>query len=168
MLLFIVNDMDDTQTQEVVDAEVVTETITESDGSVPMDNQATVLLSLEEMIKKYISRLDQMKLDVKKQKEMYDDAFNTNPTYIENTAKAKEATKDLQVTKKNISSQPGVVQIALKMKSMRDEVKEIEQSLSDYLQEYQRMTGAHEIEGEDGKIRDIVNTAKLVIRSAKS
>lgn len=130
-------------------------------------NQATVLLSLEEMIKKYITRLDQLKVEVKKQREMYDDSFLNNPTFIENTEKAKVAAKDLLVTKKNISSQPAVVQISLKLKNMRDEMKEIEQSLSDYLQEFQRLTGANEIEGEDGKIRDIVNTAKLVVRSAK-
>lgn len=151
--------MDDSN--EPMEAEIVEES-TEGSG-----NQATVLLSLEEMIKKYISRLDQLKIEVKKQKEMYDDSFLNNPTYIENTEKAKAAAKDLQVTKKNIASQPAVIQVSLKLKSMRDEVKEIEQSLSDYLQEFQRLSGANEIEGEDGKIRDIINTAKLVIRSAK-
>lgn len=139
----------------------------EEQQNAPDADQANVLLSLEEMIKKSISRLDQLKVEAKKHKEMYDDAFLNNPTYIENTEKAKAAAKDLLVTKKNISSQPAVVQIALKLRSMRDEVKEMETSLSDYLQEYQRLTGAREIEGEDGKIRDIVNTAKLVVRSAK-
>ncbi len=150
--------MDDQSTP--VEAEIVEEASSS-------DSQATVLLSLEEMIKKYISRLDQLKIEVKKQREMYDDSFLNNPTYIENTEKAKAAAKDLQVTKKNIASQPAVIQVSLKLKSMRDEAKEIEQSLSDYLQEFQRLSGANEIEGEDGKIRDIVNTAKLVIRSAK-
>lgn len=135
--------------------------------STTKDNQATVLLSLEEMIRKYITQFDQLKIDSKKQREMYEDAFLNNPTFIENTEKAKAAAKDLQVTRKNIASQPSVIQVALKMKSMRTEIKEIEQSLSDYLQEYQRLTGANEIEGEDGKLRDIVTKAKLVIRSAK-
>ena len=89
------------------------------------DNQATVLISLEEMIKKNISRLDQLKNEVKKQREMYDDSFLNNPTFIENTEKAKTATKDLLVTKKNIASQPSVIQISLKLRSMRDETKEI-------------------------------------------
>ncbi len=151
--------MDDSN-NDPIEAEIV-------DEKTPSDNQATVLLSLEEMIKKYITRFDQLKIDAKKQKEMYDDSFLSNPTYIENTEKAKVAAKDLLITKKNIASQPSVIQIALKLKSMRDEIKEIEQSLSDYLQEYQRLSGANEIEGEDGKLRDIVNTAKLVVRSAK-
>ena len=151
--------MDDSS-NDPIEAEIV-------DEKSQSDNQATVLVSLEEMIKKYITRFDQLKIDAKKQREMYDDSFLSNPTFIENTEKAKTAAKDLLVTKKNIASQPSVIQISLKLKSMRDEIKEIEQSLSDYLQEYQRMTGANEIEGEDGKLRDIVNTAKLVVRSAK-
>lgn len=155
--------MDDQQNpDDIQEADVV-----EDKTSAGTDNQANVLLSLEEMIKKYITRMDQLRNEMKKHKEMYDDAFNNNPTYIENTEKAKAAAKDLQVTKKNIASQPATVQIALKLKSMRDEAKEMQNSLSDYLQEYQRMTGANEIEGEDGKIRDIINTAKLVVRSAK-
>jgi len=151
--------MDDSS-NDPIEAEIV-------DEKSQSDNQATVLVSLEEMIKKYITRFDQLKIDAKKQREMYDDSFLSNPTFIENTEKAKTAAKDLLVTKKNIASQPSVIQISLKLKSMRDEIKEIEQSLSDYLQEYQRLTGANEIEGEDGKLRDIVNTAKLVVRSAK-
>lgn len=153
--------MDDTQVpEETMDEEMPQAKNADS-------NQATVLLSLEEMIKKYITQADRLKIELKKTKEMYDDSFLNNPTYLENTEKAKVASKDLQVTKKNIASQPAVIQIALKLKSMRDESKEIDQSLSDYLQEYQRLTGANEIEGEDGKIRDIINKAKLVIRSAK-
>lgn len=150
-----------------MDDQKLDQEIEETEAPSAEANQATVLLSLEEMIKKYITRLDQLKVEVKKQREMYDDSFLNNPTFIENTEKAKVAAKDLLVTKKNISSQPAVVQISLKLKNMRDEMKEIEQSLSDYLQEFQRLTGANEIEGEDGKIRDIVNTAKLVVRSAK-
>jgi hypothetical protein len=156
--------MDDQQNpEEVQEAEIV-----EGENTPPAgENQANVLLSLEEMIKKYISHLDQLKIELKKHREMYDDSFLNNPTFIENTEKAKLATKDLLTTKKNIASQPSVVQISLKMKSMRDEMKEMQTSLSDYLMEYQRMTGANEIEGEDGKIRDIINSAKLVVRSSK-
>jgi hypothetical protein len=162
--------MDDQNTQDIQEADVVetTDSVETVDAPAAQDtNQAQVLLSLEEMIKKYITRLDTLRGEVKKYKEMYDDSFNNNPTYIENTEKAKEAAKDLKTTRKNIASQPSVVQLALKMKSMRDEAKEMQTSLSDYLQEYQRMTGANEIEGEDGKIRDIINSAKLVVRSAK-
>ena len=158
--------MDDQQDSQIQEADVVEEG---TDATTPSaaDNQATVLMSLEDMIKKYITRLDQLRIEVKKHKEMYDDAFLNNPTFIENTEKAKVAAKDLLTTKKNIASQPANVQLNLKMKTIRDEMKEMATSLSDYLQEYQRMTGANEIEGEDGKIRDIINTAKLVIRSGK-
>lgn len=128
--------------------------------------KATVLLSLDSMIKEYLQRLSTLSIDLKKIKEMYDDAFLNNPAFIENQAKAKEAGKDLLVTKKNIASQPAQVQLHLKMKTMREEIKEIKSSLSDYLQEYARMTGATQLELFDGTVGDIVLTAKVVKRSA--
>ena len=84
--------MDDSS-NDPIEAEIV-------DEKSQSDNQATVLVSLEEMIKKYITRFDQLKVDAKKQREMYDDSFLSNPTFIENTEKAKTAAKDLLVTKK--------------------------------------------------------------------
>ena len=129
-------------------------------------NQVNVLMSLEEMIKKYLEKLDELKVELKKHKEMYDDAFLNNPTYIENQEKAKAASKDLLTTKKSIASQPSQVQLHIKMKSMRDEMKEMKSSLSDYLQEYHRMTGATQLELFNGAVGDIVLTAKFVKRSA--
>ena len=117
--------MDDQQDQQIQEAEVIEEGQEEVSSPAPTaeENQATVLLSLEEMIKKYISRLDQLKVEVKKHKEMYDDAFLSNPTYIENTEKAKTAAKDLLTTKKNIAISPSLtkcpnVVLALKLPTL--------------------------------------------------
>src|SRR4051812_12915892 len=106
--------MDDQQDPQIEEAEIVEEGTEVVNPTTAAENQATVLMSLEDMIKKYISRLDQLRVEVKKHKEMYDDAFLNNPTYIENTEKAKAASKDLLTTKKNIASQPANIQINLK------------------------------------------------------
>ena len=42
---------------------------------------------------------------------------------------------------------------------------ELNEGLSDYLREYQRLSGSNEIEGEDGELRTIVYVAKLVRKS---
>lgn len=134
---------------------------------VDTDNQATVLLSLEEMIQKYVERIAANKVEIKKHKEMYDDAFINNTTYMENFEKAEAARKDLLVTKKSIASQPSQVQLYLKLKNLREDTRDMQRSLSDYLQEYQRMTGATQLELFDGTVGDIVLTAKVVKRSAR-
>ena len=130
--------------------------------------EVDVLLSLEEMIKNNIESLDKLRSDLKQQREMFEDSFANNPTYREHNEKVKEANKVKSQTRQQITNQPSVLQLANKIKSMRSEIKERQSALSDYLKEYQRMTGANEIEGRDGKIREIVNDAKLVVRSDKS
>ena len=81
--------------------------------------------------------------------------------------KMKEVNKIKSQTKAQIMNQPSVLQLSNKIKNARSEIKERQGALSDYLKEYQRMTGATEIEGRDGKIREIVNDAKLIVRSDK-
>ncbi len=160
--------MDDTQNQTdevVVDAEVVDET---SDTQVaPTSGDATLLLNLEEMIKNHISSIDKFREEKKKLQEMFEDSFNNNPIYRENTEKAKEALKVKATTRQQIASQPSVIALQQKIKSVGQDLKERQTALSDYLLEYQRLTGANEIEDNEGQIREIINSAKLIKRSAK-
>ena len=154
--------MDDQTTDEVLEAEVV-EVTTSSDSS----DQATVLLSLEELIKTNIDNLDKVQLELRKHREMFDDSFNNDPVFREHSEKVKEANKSKSATKQQIMKQPSVMQLSNQIKQMRQEMKERQSALSDYLQEYQRLTGATEIETNSGDIMRIINSSKLVKDSAK-
>jgi hypothetical protein len=50
---------------------------------------------------------------------------------------------------------------------MRQEIKERQASLSDYLQEYQRLSGATEIESNSGELLRIINSSKLKKEGSK-
>jgi len=157
------DDQNNTPVDDVVEAEVVEQTTPPENSS----NQAQVLLSLEEMIKNHISSIDRLRNEAKKLKEMFDDSFVNNETYRENDKKVKEANKSKATTRDSIMKQPAVMQLNAKIKDMRTEIKERSGELSDYLHEYQRMTGANEIMDNDGQIRDIVANMKLIKRNAK-
>ena len=96
----------------------------------PAENDAVLLLRIEEMIKTHMSQIDTLQEDITKRKDMLNDIFTNDETYQEHDKIAKEG-------------------------------------LSDYLREYQRLSGSNEIEGEDGELREIVYTAKLVKKSAQ-
>ena len=151
----------------------VTDTDEQTNGEVIEDTPATagseaeILLSLEEMIKNNIESIDKLRNELKQQREMFEDAFNNNPTYREHSERVKEVNKVKSQTRQQILNQPAVLDLSNKIKSNRSEIKERQGALSDYLKEYQRMTGANEIEGRDGKIREIINDAKLVVRTTK-
>src|SRR6185312_9147462 len=146
------------ETTEIVDAEV----ISEETSSSSLGDQATVLLSLEQLIKNHIGSIDKLKDETRKHRQMLEDAFLNDQVYQEHMKIAKEATKQKSATKQTIMKQPANVVLSNKVKSMTNELKEKQMALSDYLLEYQRMTGVNEIEGDDGEVREIVNNARVV------
>ncbi|MBI2601275.1 hypothetical protein HYW42_04975 [Candidatus Daviesbacteria bacterium] len=129
------------------------------------DSGATVIINLEGLIKNHITGIANLKEEIKKHKEIIDDILSNDPTYKDHAEKAKEAARIKTATKNQILKQPHAADTAEKLKSMRSELKEQQDALSDYLGEYQKLSGVNEIEGDDGEVREIVYVAKLVKRS---
>ncbi len=154
--------MDDIKKQdEPLEAEIVEETTPAA------SNDATVLLSLEEMIKNNIATIDKLSTEIKEKRHMFTDTFQNDPTYKEHEEQAKEGKILLLQTKQQILKQPAVMQMGQNIKSLSADLKEKKAANSDYLLEYQRLTDATTIEDLDGNIREIQNNAKAVIRSGK-
>ncbi len=130
-------------------------------------DNSSVILNMEGMIKTLISTLDRQREEVTKYTESLNDIFENDTTYKEHTALTKEATRVKSATKQQILKQPQAADLNNKVKTLKSEIKENQASLSDYLKEFQRMSGISEIEGEDGELREIIYTAKLVRKSAK-
>jgi len=166
--------MDDQQnTDRVIEAEIVEDgaegesekgmNVKVADGS----DQATALLSLEELIKNHIESIDKMRDEVRQVREMFEDSFNNNPTYRENTDRTKKAAKEKNSVRQQIVKQPSVATLAQKMKDLRFDISEQTKTLSDLLQDYHEQTGATQIEARNGQLMEIVSTAKLVRKNTK-
>ena len=145
--------------EDVTEAEVVT-------GAPDLTSDATVLTSLDELIKATVASMDKLRVELKKQKEMLEDGYANDPVYHENDEQAKAAAKKKNETKQNILKQPAMQVIANKVKTLAAEIKDKQFSLSDYLLEYQRLSGANQIEVGNGEVLEIVNTAKVVRQAA--
>ena len=98
---------------------------------------------------------------------MFEDAFNSNPTYREHTEKVKDATKARASVRQQIIKQPSVALLKQKVDDMRFDINEQSKTLSDLLQDYREQTGATQIETRNGQILEIVSTSKLVRRNNK-
>lgn len=154
---------------EVVDAEVVTSTSdSESSSLSEKSDQATVLMSLDELIKSHIASLDRLQEEKKKLADMVSDGLNNDANFKELSDKAKEATKAKSQTRQQIMNRPGVIEFVNKLKNIQSEIKEKSMSLSDYLLEYQKMAGVNQVEGYDGEVREIIQIAKLVKKTFKN
>lgn len=130
----------------------------------PVDTSAQILINMESLIKNHITAIDKLTEELKKHKEMLDDIFAQDPTYQQHLKNAKEATRIKSNTRQQILKKPQAGELDKKVKEMKAQIAENQQSLSDYLQEYARMSGVNEIEGEDGEIREIVYVARLIKR----
>lgn len=144
--------LDDTE-ENIVDAEVVEDV---SNGS------KDVIINLEALIKTQTIAIDKTREKLKEQKQMLEDAFQNDPTYIEHEKLAKEAAKVKGKTKSEITKQPAVSILSQKVKDLSLDLKDKQASVSDYLKEYQRLTQVTEIEVEVGDVREIVNVPRLV------
>jgi hypothetical protein len=131
------------------------------------DNSAQVLLDLETLIKTHIANIDKGKAELKKQREMLSSVLLNDSTYKLHEDESKKAAKVKSQTKYQIMQLPGNKALSDKVKEIASEIKEQDAALSDYLREYQRMSGATEIETDDGIIREIVYVAKLVKKTSK-
>lgn len=157
--------MDDND--QVIEGEITeVESDSSSDTSSGSD-EAAVLISLEELIKNHIESIAKLRVELKAQREMFEDTFANDPVYREHDAKVKEATKAKLAVKKQLSSQPSVALLAQKVKDLRIDISEKNQTLSDLVADYKEKTGATQIETRDGKIMEIVSSVKLVAKNSK-
>ncbi len=131
------------------------------------NNDATLLPKIEEMIKTHLSQIDELQEQITERKDMLSDIFTNDETFQEHDKLAKEAARIRTNTKKEIMKRSDAADLSGKLQSLKSEQKELKVGLSDYLREYQRLSGSNEIEGEDGDVREIVFVARLVKRSSK-
>ncbi len=153
--------MDDTPQSDKSDQEVIDVTPVESVEEQIPDTVRTQL-SVEALIKSFISRIARLKEDLKPVNEMLNDLLNNNEEYHLAADEAKEASKKKSAVKKKILSTPEGKMADDKVTGLKAELKEAQEALSSYLTDYQRLTGSNQIEGEDGELRQIVYAAKLV------
>lgn len=159
--LYIVSNMDDDN--KLVEGEIVDEStdVPATAGAVDHD-QAALVLNLENTIKGHLTQIEKLQEDLSQHRDMLKAAFENDAVYNEHAEAAKAANKVKAKTKAEILKKPDVAELASKVKSESSEFKELQAALSDYLGEFNRLSGITELEGPDGELRQIVYVARLV------
>ncbi len=136
------------------------ENTTESRHATP--NATSSLLNLESLINGYIVDLEKLQEKAKMQREMFNDSFNNDAEYSQFMQKVKEINRIKSVAKQRIMKLPAVIELANKMREYKEEMKDIQEGLSSYLQQYQQLSGSNQITSDNGEVRQIVNVTRLV------
>ncbi len=123
------------------------------------------VLDLTTLINDYDKTMGELKAQLREQKQMIKDALEGDQEYHEFSEKAKELNRQKNAIKQRILKTPAVETVMTKVKDLQLELKDMEDKLSGYLQEYQRIAGTSVIEGTDGELRQIVPVYRLVKKS---
>ncbi len=130
-----------------------------------MDDKSTSNLSiaqnLEFLVKSHISQIDKLTEEQRNVNDMLYSILENDSTFKEHEKLAKEAAKVKSGTKQQLLKTQQAANLAKKLKELKTQNKEHKDTLSTYLQDYQRTTGASEIDTGSG-IHQIIYVAKLV------
>lgn len=124
-------------------------------------DDAKLLLRLEEMIKNNRKIITKTREELSELRQMLKDTFESDAVYMEQNEEVKKVTKIRSATKAQILKKADVATLAQKVKILQSELKESTDGLSDYLREYQRVSGLSTLEGENGEVLEIIYVAKL-------
>lgn len=142
---------------------------TNNQTSLPAGTNAEVtsLFTIENLIKTHVGHIETVKLELHKHAEMMTDVLNNDEGYKKVANEIKELNKKKTEAKQNVLKSPANATLNQKIKDMKQELKELNAALSNYLQQYQKLADTDQIESEDGEVRQIVYSARLVKLSGK-
>lgn len=125
------------------------------------------MIDLSSLINDYVKTIDDSRKELREQRQMVKDTFENDQEYHELSEKVKAMNKNKTAIKQKLLKTPAAEAALVKMQDLQTELKDMEDKLSGYLQEYQRVSGTNIIEGNDGEIRQIVPVYRLVKKSNK-
>lgn len=134
--------------------------------SASSNSQVDTLLAIESAINRHLSMLEKIKEETKPVREMITTYLENDERYMEAAEKAKNASKEKSVIKKELLAKPEAKELKAKLDSLKEKAKDAKEGLSYYLSQFQKHTGANEIETSDGELREIKYTARLVRKTS--
>ena len=154
--------MDDIKQDEIQEGNLVEDDL-ETGSNQSAD--AIVITNLQNLINETLNKITTIGEEVKPLDEMISSVLENDEIYRKHMEEAKQASKLKNTTKAEIVKRPDVSNVFAKVKDKKADLKEAKESLSEYLQEYSRLTEQRQFETNDGTVQEIVYTAKLVKRA---
>lgn len=128
---------------------------------------AETLINLESLINRHVVDIEKVKEQLKTQKDMFNDTFGNDAVYAELDQKVKDLNRQKNGAKQKLLKQPGLVSTSERILELKEDMKDLQEALSAYLRQYQEISKTNQIVGENGEIREIVTSHKLVKKGGK-
>ena len=119
-------------------------------------------LELEAIIHRYVRDIQASRERTKEKKSMLDASYENDAKYQEADEAVKKANKVKKEIQQRIRNLESVKLLTQELNDMKEEIKDMQEALSQYLKQYQDQTGSRYVTGEDGEMLEIINTRRLV------
>lgn len=114
------------------------------------DEFAETLHSLENLIESKANKVMRIKQEMKKKRQMVKDVYANDAELTETEEKKEEVYQAWRERKAKLKESPEVKQLKRELKDMRNERKDVEESLSNHLINYHQMTNSTSFDTSDG------------------
>lgn len=124
--------------------------------------QALSIMQIERCVNKQLEDNAKLKNKAREHKMAIDDALQNDSEYRRLDQAVKDANRAKRAYKQRFMADPAIQQQVTAWDGIKSELKDGQIALSDYLREYQRVSGMNQFETSDGQVLEIVSIHKLV------
>lgn len=132
----------------------------------PSTDAVNTATQVDFLVKQFITDIERIRQQLKEQRAMIKDAYESDINYRDVSNQMKELTKKKKEIQKSLGSHASVKQSQDEIKALASELKEIEKKLSQYLEQYVETYKSRTIEDSNGNLKEIVRVYKLVQRTS--
>lgn len=132
------------------------------------DKLGETLISLQALIERHSARLEELQNEMRELGEQQRNLVENDTQLSELSEAAEEVNNKVKARQTALKQSPEMVQLTLKRKELKEEVVEMQQTISNHLVRYYQMTGSQVIETSDGQEREFAISARLKGRARKS
>ena len=125
------------------------------------DKMAETLISLQNLIKRRALQVQEAKEKLTEARTMLRDVFENDTSLAEATEEMKAHSMKVKERKSQLSSNPEAMSLKVKIGELRDEQKELEETLSNHLVNYHGLTKSNSFDTSDGDQWEFVIKAKI-------
>ena len=148
-----------------IDEEVVTSSSEQNDmesASESTPNVSDTLMPLQSLIENQISRLDELRAQLKETSERSRSIIENDEELQKVEEETKAVANKVKERKSVVVNSPEFREVRAKTVELKDEIKELEESLNSHLLSYYQTTGVKTVDMSSGAQREFRITAKVL------
>lgn len=137
------------------------QTISEDDEVEASDKVAETLMTLQSLVERHALELEDIKTKLRDHRESLRDVFENDPSLSEAQAEMEVHSLKVKDRKVQLQSNPESMSLKAKIGDLREQQKELEETLSNHLVNYHSLTHSNSFDTSDGDQWEFSITAKI-------